>query len=243
LYLSDPPIVPLDACAYEIEATSPEYLNLNIHLDENFNNLPIIINDFLHHLIASKIDRLRQGSNAAIPINDVQLQKIHQICNQLDIVVNATSPLKRADTILTALISLIYYEKIFERKILNGDPIKFQGINYSKILLEQSNVKIPDIEKATFDLAIAHDLTECINRNDDYNLAQHMGKLYDLLNSFEDIQISTTPHNAISDKIESISCTNNGAPHIHKISKDSLKSTVPDTLKLLSPKLANIISF
>lgn len=233
----------IDACAYEIEATSPEYLNLNIHLDENFNNLPIIINDFLHHLIARKIDRLRKGFNAAIPINDVQLQKIHQTCNQLDIVVNATSPLKRADTILTALISLIYYEQIFKRKILNGDPIKFQGINYSKILLEQSNVKIPDIEKATFDLAIAHDLAECINRNDDYNLAQHMGKLYDLLNSFEDIQISTTPHNAVSDKIESISCTNNGAPHTHKISKDSLKSTVPDTLKLLSPKLANIISF
>lgn len=248
LFKYDPPLPAynksfIDASSYDSEATSPEYLNLNIHLDENLNNLPSIINDFLHHLIARKVDRLRNGFHTAIPINEVQLQKIHQIRSQLDIMMNASSTLKRADTVLSALISLIFYEQVFKSKILKGNPTKFQGINYSKILLEKSNVEVPDEEKATFDLAIAHDLAECINRNDAYNLAQHMGKLYDLLSSFEDIQITTTPHNAVSDKIESISCTNNGASHTHKISKDSLKSTVPDTLKLLSPKLANIISF
>lgn len=232
----------IDTASYDPEATSPEYLSLNIHLDEDLNNLPSIINDFLHNMIARKIDRWRHGTNAVIPINEIQLQKIHQTRNQLDIVVNASSTLKRADTILSALISLIYYEEVFKRKILNGNPTTFQSINYSKILLEQSNVEIPNIEKATFDLGMAHDLAECINRNDDYDLAQHMDKLYVLLSSFEDIQMSTAPQNAISGKIESIFCTNNGAPHTHKISKDSLKSTVPDTLELLSPKLTNIIN-
>lgn len=232
----------IDASSYDSEATSPEYLNLNIHLDENFNNLPLIINDFLHHLIARKTDRLRNGFNAVIPINEVQFQKIHQTRSQLDIVVNASSTLKRADTVLSALISLIFYEQVFKSKILKGNPTKFQGINYSKILLEQSNVEIPDVEKATFDLAIAHDLAECINRNDDYDLTQHMDRLYDLLSNFEDIQISTVPQNAISGKIESIFCTNNGAPHTHKISKNSLKSTVPDTLELLSKKLSKVIN-
>ena len=232
----------IDASSYDLNATSAEYLSLNIHLDEDLNNLPSIINDFLHHMVARKVDRLRSGFNKAIPINEIQLQKIHQTRSQLDIVVNASSTLKRADTVLSALISLIFYEQVFKNKILKGNPTKFQGINYSKILLEQSNVEIPDAEKATFDLAIAHDLAECINRNDDYDLAQHMGKLYDLLSSFEDIQMSTAPQNAISGKIENIFCTNNGAPHTHKISKDSLKSTVPDTLMLLSPKLANIVN-
>ena len=232
----------IDASSYDLNATSAEYLSLNIHLDEDLNNLPYIINDFLHHMVARKVDRLRSGFNTAIPINEIQLQKIHQTRSQLDIVVNASSTLKRADTVLSALISLIFYEQVFKNKILNGNPTKFQGINYSKILLEQSNVEIPDVEKVTFDLAIAHDLAECINRNDDYGLAEHMDKLYELLNKFEDINISTTPTKITPSKIQTISCTNKGAPHTHKISKDSLKSTVPDTLMLLSPKLANIVN-
>ncbi|MCK4088610.1 hypothetical protein HCY66_00740 [Acinetobacter radioresistens] len=232
----------IDVSSYDSETTSPEYLNLNIHLDEDLNNLPSIINDFLHHMIARKVDRLRNGLNTAIPINEVQFQKIHQIRNQMDIVVNTTSPLKRADTVLSALISLIFYEQVFKRKILDGDPIKFQGINYAKLLLEHSNTKISDAEKATFDLAMVQDLSECINRSDDYDLAQHMDKLYNLLSSFADIQMSTVPKNATPSKIESIFCTNNGAPHTHKISKDSLKSTIPDTLELLSKILAKAVS-
>ena len=232
----------IDASSYDLDATSAEYLSLNMHLDEDLNNLPSIINDFLHHMIARKVDRLRNGLNASIPINEVQFQKIHRIRSVMDNVVNASSTLSKAITILSALISLIFYEQVFKRKILNGNPTKFQGINYSKILLEQSNVEIPDVERATFDLAIAHDLAECINKNDDYDLAQHMDKLYSLLNSFADIHASTSPKKATPSKIKSIFCTNNGAPYTHKISKDSLKSRIPDTLMLLSPKLANIVN-
>lgn len=232
----------IDASSYDSEATSPEYLNLNIHLDENSNNLPTIINDFLHHFIARKVDRLRSGFNKAIPINEVQFQKIHQIRNQLDSVVNASSVLKRADTVLSALISLIFYEQIFKRKILNGDPIKFQGINYSELLLENSDIEIPDSVIESYNFAKTQDLAECINQNEDYDLAQHMDKLHDLLSHFDDIEVSKAPKKAMSGKITSISCTNNGSPHTHKISKDSLKSTIPDTLNILSPKLAKIIN-
>ncbi|KGT46397.1 hypothetical protein [Acinetobacter sp. HR7] len=232
----------IDASSYDLDATSPEYLSLNIHLDENLNNLPVIINDFLHHLIARKIDRDRKGFNTTIPINEMHFKKIHQARNQLDIVINASSPLKRADTVLSALISLIFYEEVFRRKILEGEPFKFQTINFANLSFEYFDIKLTKDEKVSLEEASTNDLKECINQSNEYDLAQHMDNLYRLISGCKDFKLETSPKKIIDGKIESIFCTKDGALYTHKISKDSLKKTTPDTLSLLSSKLSNLLS-
>lgn len=221
----------INACSYDLHALSPEYLSLNIHLDENFNNLPSIINDFLHHLLARRLDHLRRGMNVAIPINEVQFHKIHQLRSQMDIVVNATSPLKRADTVLTSLISLIFYEQVFKSKVLDGDQISFQESNLTKILLD------PNLKNST----LAAESLIFFDGRADYGTDQLMCKLYELLSNFKDVLISTEPKNAFPHNIKKIFCTNSRAPYSHKISKDSLNKTLPNTLELLSPYLAQVL--
>ncbi|CAB1207507.1 hypothetical protein [Acinetobacter bouvetii] len=232
----------IDASSYDLQATSPEYLNLNIHLDEDPNNLPSLISDFLHHLNARKVDRQRKGFNTSMPINEDQFKKIYHLQTQIDVVVNASSYLKRPDTILTALISLIYYDQIFKRKILEGDPLRYQRFNYLKAIIDNTEVEIPNWVKETVNFDAIQDMPNWINRKNDFNLSHLMEKLRELVQTRDDFKISTIPQNTATEKIESIFCSYDGIAEHHKISKDSLKKIIPDTLKALSSKLETIIS-
>lgn len=233
----------IDASSYDLKSTSPEYLNLNIHLDEDSNNLPLIISDFLHHLSARKIDRQRKGTNALTRINEDQFKKIYNLQTQVDVFANATSPLRRSDTILTALISLIYYDEIFKHKILEGDPLRYQHFNYLKALIDvEVEAETSSAIKETLDFDSIQDMPNWISRNDNFNLPQLMKKLLALLQNCGNFKVRTTPSNTLPEKIESIFCTIDSNTEPHKIGKASLKKTIPDVLKSLSLKLANIVN-
>lgn len=232
----------IDTSSYDLQSTSPEYLNLNIHLDEDSNNLPLIISDFLHHLSARKIDRQRKGINAPMHIDEDQFKKIYHLQTQIDVVVNATSPLKRSDTILTALISLIYYEQIFKSKILKGNPLRYQRFNFLKALIDvEVEAETSNAIKETIDFDAIQDMPNWINRNDNFNLPQLMEKLLALLQNCGNFKVSTTPSNAVAEKIESIFCAIDSDTEPHKIGKNSLEKIILSLLKKLSPKLEKII--
>ena len=96
--------------------------------------------------------------------------------------------------------------------------------------------------KETIDFDAIQDMPNWISRNDNFNLPQLMEKLLALLQNCENFKVSTAPSNAIAEKIESIFCAIDSSTEPHKIGKASLKKTIPDVLKSLSPKLANIMN-
>lgn len=203
----------------------------------------MIISDFLHHLSARKIDRLRKGINAPTHIDEDQFKMIYHLQTQIDVVVNATSPLKRSDTILTALISLIYYEQIFKSKILKGNPLRYQHFTFLKALIDvEVEAETSNAIKETIDFDAIQDMPNWISRNDNFNLPQLMEKLLALLQNCENFKVSTAPSNAVAEKIESIFCAIDNDTEPHKIGKNSLERIILSLLKKLSPKLEKIIS-
>ncbi len=220
----------------QIDGNSPpsKFINLHLSLEEDVSNLPVLLSKFIHQFMAARLDKQRNGTDTQPKTDNKVAEKIHNLSIILDDCINSLEVLKRADAILTALISLIYYDKIFETKIIKGNIQKFESANYSKFMLSE----IHDPANQTIvENAINQDRRHSINYTGDDYFSDLFHNLYELLESDKDIKI-IKPKKATT----FITCGMRDILYEHKFSKASLSKGLDAMVGKLSPKLAEILS-
>lgn len=217
---------------------SSNFVCLNLNLDENPRKLPEIMADFLYQFQVQKLDHDRQGTNAQLPINSVLLMKIHELRNILDNLTNSLPKLNRADEVLTALISLIYFDSVFEKKVLEGDAKKLEYHNLAKLSLQSYfDPSSPDYE--TKIQIINHHRYSSINTSNYDYFASLMQILQAILQKDDQVKVTLSEPGA---KDFTLTCSLDGSVYEHKISEASLKKRIEAMVEKLSPNLAEIIS-
>ncbi|MEB3755174.1 hypothetical protein [Acinetobacter sp. MD2(2019)] len=210
-------------------------INLHLNLEEDPENLPALLNKFIYKFMTTRLDVSRNGTDASSKIDNEVVKKIHSLSTTLDEWTNSIEVLKRADAILTALISLIYYDKIFETQIMNGNPHKFEEANYYELTINE----ISRLENQPFMLnAIDRDRRDSVNFTGMDYLSDLFQTMYELFENDNELKILPSPN---SEKF--ISCGMDGKLYEHTFSKESLSKSLKAMLKKLSPDhLHKIIS-
>ncbi|WP_334007370.1 hypothetical protein [Acinetobacter colistiniresistens] len=135
--------------------------------------------------MATRLDNQRNGTDAQPIIDNKVSEKIHSLSIILDDCANSLEVLKRADAILTALISLIYYDKIFETKINKGNIQQFESANYSKFMLSEIH---GSANQTIIENAINQDRRNSINHTGMDYFSDLFQTLYELLENDKDIK-------------------------------------------------------
>lgn len=211
-----------------------KFINLHLNLEEDVSNLPVLLSKFIYQFMAARLDKQRNGTDTQPEIDNKLAEKIHNLSIILDDCINSLEVLKRADAILTALISLIYYDKIFETKIIKGEIQEFESANYSKFML--SEIHAP-ANQTIVENAINQDRRHSINHSGDDYFSDLFHTLYELLESDKDIKI-IEPKKAST----FITCGMRDILYEHTFSKTSLSKGLDAMVGKLSPKLAEILS-
>lgn len=215
---------------------SSNFVCLNLNLDENPKKLPEIMADFLYQFQAQKLDHDRQGTNTQLPINSVLLMKIHELRNILDNLTNSLPQLNRADAVLTALISLIYYDLALKEKVLRGNLQEFETSNLVKLSLESYlDPSCPDYEAKM--QILDNKRYSSINRTDYDCFANLMPILQATLQANDQIKVKPSKQGV---KNFTLTCSLEGSIYEHKISEASLKKRVDVMIGKLSSNLAEI---
>jgi len=98
------------------------FLKLNIHLDEDPNKIANIFTDYILMYQSMRLDYLRRGTTEKVYI-DFELKRLgqvsHKIISVLDGINNRDKNLARADSLVSALISLVYFAEVFELRTSN----------------------------------------------------------------------------------------------------------------------------
>lgn len=98
------------------------FLKLNIHLDEDPEKIANIFTDYILMYQSMRLDYLREGTAEKIYIDFEQRklgQVTHKIISLLDELNNRDKNLARADSLVSALISLVYFDEVFELRASN----------------------------------------------------------------------------------------------------------------------------
>ncbi|MHA3091019.1 hypothetical protein [Acinetobacter brisouii] len=209
------------------------FINLHLNLEEDVSNLPVLLSKFIHQFMAARLDKQRNGTDTQPVIDNKVSEKIHNLSIILDDCINSLEVLKRADAILTALISLIYYDKIFETKIIQSNIQAFESANYSKFML--SEIHDP-VNQTIIENAINQERRNLINHTGCDYFSDLFHTIYELLENDKDIKI-IEPKNVTT----FITCGMNDIPYEHIFSKASLSKGLDAMVEKLSPKLAEII--
>ncbi|MCU4578463.1 hypothetical protein KTJ34_13620 [Acinetobacter courvalinii] len=209
-----------------------KFINLHLNLEEDVSNLPVLLSKFIHEFMATRLDNQRNGTDTQPIIDNKVSEKIHSLSIILDDCANSLEVLKRADAILTALISLIYYDKIFETKIIKGNIQQFESANYSKFMLSEIH---SSANQTIIENAINQDRRHSINHTGMDYFSDLFQTLYELLENDKDIKI-------IGHKKATtfITCGMRDILYEHIFSKASLSKGLDAMVEKLSLKLAEI---
>lgn len=213
---------------------SSNFINLHLHLEEDIRNIPALLSKFIHQFMSTRIDYERKGTDAQIVIENNLREKIHNLSIILDDCTNSLEVLKRADAILTALISLIYYDEVFETKIIKGNIQAFESANYCKLVINEVHDPANQTILAN---SINTARSDSVNHTGSDHFSNLFNTLYELLEKDEDIEIIETKKPTTF-----ITCHMRDTLYEHVFSKASLSKGLDAMVGKLSLELAEIIN-
>lgn len=110
---------------------SSNYLGVNIDLDGSLHSLPYILSEFIVSYSSRWIDYSRKGQKGGLGEGD-DIQLIAQVNNtilkMLDKLTNRNTALDRADSLISGLLALLYFDGIFSQFTIT-DQTELEDLN------------------------------------------------------------------------------------------------------------------
>lgn len=114
---------------------SSRYFGVNVGLDDTPQSLPSILSAFVLSYSSRRIDYFREGKEGGLKEGH-DLQQMSKVVNQLtemlDKLINKDSFLDRYDTILSALLALLYFDGVFSQ-LSRQDYIELEDLNFIEL--------------------------------------------------------------------------------------------------------------
>lgn len=238
---------------YETGRTS-DYLGLMMHLDEEPQEIPFLLRDYLIKFQMRKIDKV-SGGTSSFEKNDIDkiefLSSVaYEMIEVLDKITNKkmgkniNESISQYMTTLSSIIALWYFDMSFS-KVYDLKDFEEMEIYQSVIFSKRNNNTLTG--KVFEDLnSILNEIKESKNK---YDYSEFMGDLEKLINSSDKIDLIVSPPNRGKRQISSITCIlkeaqgkGNNKPRYHyDFVYKSLKQTIPARLRELLPEVDEVI--
>lgn len=239
---------------YETGRTS-DYLGLMIHLDEEPQEIPFLLRDYLIKFQMRKIDKI-SGGTSSFEKNDIDkiefLSSVaYEMIEALDKITNKkmgkniNESISQYMTTLSSIIALCYFDRSFS-KAYDLNFYEKMDIHQSIIFIKKNNNTLTD--KVFEDLNSSFEKIKENKKKYDYS--EFMVDLEKLMNYSDKIDLIVSPPNRGKRQISGITCIlkeeqgkGNNKPRYHyDFVYKSLKQTIPARLRELLPEVDEAIA-
>lgn len=238
---------------YETGRTS-DYLGLMMHLDEEPQEIPFLLRDYLIKFQIRKIDKVSRGTSS-FEKNDIdQIEYLSNVAYEMIEVLdrctnkktgkNINESISQYMTTLSSIIALWYFDMSFS-KVYDLKNYEEMDVYQSVIFSKKNNNTLT--EKVFEDLnSILNEIKESKSK---YDYSEFMVDLEKLMNHSDKIDLIVSPPNRGKRQISSINCIlkeaqgkGNNKPRYHyDFVYKSLKQTIPARLRELLPEVDKVI--
>lgn len=173
---------------------SSKYFGLNLNLEHSAENLPHLLLEFMVAFMSRKMDYYRGGQkNAFQEGHDIQQAASagKAIVDMLDKLNNRMTALKRADSLISGLLTLMYVDGVFE-KASQIELSNLEHINVIKICEFSNDLELSGVFDRTDPTALVQLREQSLASLESYSINELVKKIAGLFNETSEVKAELT---------------------------------------------------